>query len=84
MSNQAVIIETQLGAAHDGRSELIVFIRHPNGSISEIPLEEDVAVRLFERCGASSAAELVGREWHTVRDALADAYGAGTGASTRL
>ncbi|MEE4381675.1 MAG: hypothetical protein V2J02_06735 [Pseudomonadales bacterium] len=53
-----------VGPGHDGSAELIVTVLHPGGGRDHVTLDADAGARLMERCGASSAAELAGADWH--------------------
>ena len=67
----AVISHVRVSAGHDGAAELVVTLRHANGGLSEVTLDELGAAALFEACGGRDADELIGHGWEKVRHALA-------------
>jgi hypothetical protein len=69
--SDAVICRVRVTAAHDGVAELVVTLRHGNGALSEIPLDDIGAAALFDRCNATSPEQLEGHGWERVREALA-------------
>ena len=68
--SDVTISEVQLAAAHDGAAELVVTLSFDNGGLTRVALDEYAASHLMTACGASSAADLVGKDWRHVRDAL--------------
>ncbi|MAT84757.1 MAG: hypothetical protein CMQ43_10515 [Gammaproteobacteria bacterium] len=67
----AVISHVRVAAAHDGVAEMVVTLRHANGGLSDVTLDETGAAALFEACGSSTAEELIGHGWEKVQHALA-------------
>jgi hypothetical protein len=67
---EAVISDVRVAAAHDGVAELVVTLRHGNGGISEVNLDQLAAAALFRACHASTTEELMGHGWEKVREAL--------------
>lgn len=65
-----VIEGAVVGPGHDGSAELIVTVRHPGGGRDHVTLDAEAGARLMERCGASSAAELAGADWHHLMHVL--------------
>jgi hypothetical protein len=72
--SDAVIIAATIGAAHEGKAELVVTLRHDNGGLSEIPLDEGTAALLLDQCGAQCIEELTGCGWQQVRDAIVRSF----------
>jgi hypothetical protein len=67
---EATINRVQLVAAHDGTAELLVTLHFENGGAQEIALDAYAADHLMRACDAGCAADLVGKGWRHVRDAL--------------
>jgi hypothetical protein len=58
------IVETAVvGPGHDGRAELVVALRHPNGARSTISIDEDALAALLDRGAITSLDDLAGRCW---------------------
>jgi hypothetical protein len=68
---EAVITRVRVGAGHDGAAELIVTLRHANGGLSDVTLDELAAAALLDTCGGSSTEDLIGHGWERVQHALA-------------
>ena len=68
--SDGAISRVDLAAAHDGVAELVVTLRFDNGGEQRVALDEFAADHLMRSCGAEDAADLVGRGWQPVRDAL--------------
>lgn len=68
--SDALIEGARVAAAHDGSAELIVTLRHPNGGISDVTLDEIAAAALMQACDAVDPDQLTGHGWDKVRDAL--------------
>jgi len=66
----AVIDSVRIAAAHEGVAELVVTLRHDNGGVSEIALDQLASSALLEACDASLPEQLAGHSWEKVRDAL--------------
>lgn len=58
-----VVVSTAIGPGHDGRAELVVTLRHPNGATSTISLDEEALGALLARAEVASLDDLVGRPW---------------------
>jgi hypothetical protein len=67
---EAVIHSVRVAAAHEGVAELVVTLRHDNGGLSEVALDEMAAAALLQSCNARQPDELTGHGWQKVRDAL--------------
>jgi hypothetical protein len=66
----ARIVGAEIGAGHDGRAELVITLEFANGGRSRLPLDTDRGLSLLGRCGAGRAADLIGRSWHELMEAL--------------
>lgn len=58
-----VVESASVGAGHDGRAELVVSLRHPNGASSTISVDEEALADLLGRGVISSLEDLPGRDW---------------------
>jgi hypothetical protein len=58
-----VVASVTVGPGHDGRAELVVGLRHDNGAISTISLDEDSLAELLASGAVSSLDDLPGRRW---------------------
>lgn len=72
--NGATVSEVQVTAAHDGVAELKLTLRHANGGLSPITLDETAVRALMEACGATEPDALVGVGWEKIRDALTHSW----------
>jgi hypothetical protein len=68
--SQAVIHEARIAAAHEGVAELVVVLRHSNGGLSEVALDQLATGALLDACNATIPEQLTGHSWEKVRDAL--------------
>ena len=64
--DEAVIVGAEIVAGHDGTAELLVRLRHPDGSEHPVLLDEDTGLKLMEACGASSLEDLHGQSWRRI------------------
>ena len=62
----AVITGAALSAGHDGTAELVLGLRHPGGTESQVVLDEDLGLALMARCGVSHVDELTGHSWRRI------------------
>jgi hypothetical protein len=62
----AVIIDSEITAGHDGRAELMVRLRFTNGGIARVTLDTEAGMRLMRNCGASDTAALIGHSWRRI------------------
>jgi hypothetical protein len=67
----ALISAVRIAAGHDGAAELVVTLRHANGGVSDVTLDELAAAALLQGCGAHSMDDLIGLGWEKVQQALA-------------
>jgi hypothetical protein len=58
-----VVEAATVGPGHDGRAELVVSLRHPNGATSTISLDEDALGALLASGAICSLDDLTGRPW---------------------
>ena len=58
-----VVESAAVGPGHDGRPELVVSLRHPNGAHSTISVDEEALERLLRRTDITSIDDLTGRRW---------------------
>jgi hypothetical protein len=66
----AVIEAAEIGAAHDGRAELVVSLRFPGGGLARVPLATEAGLELMRRCGVEQASQLRGHSWRTILETL--------------
>ena len=64
--NVPIIVGVEIAAGHDGTAEMVVSIRHENGAVAPVVLDQDTSLDLMRACGAESAAALIGRPWREV------------------
>ncbi len=70
----ATIAHVRVAAAHEGVAELIVTLRHANGGLSDVAMDEIAADALMRQCAAKASDDLIGVGWDHVRDALAKSW----------
>jgi hypothetical protein len=58
-----VVESATVGPGHDGRAELVVALRYPNGSTSTISLDEEALIGLLATGVVTSLDDLPGRRW---------------------
>jgi hypothetical protein len=65
MSDDAspVVESATIGPGHDGRAELVVRLRHPNGATTTISLAEEALAGLLTSGVVTSLDDLPGRPW---------------------
>jgi hypothetical protein len=63
-----VVESASVGPGHDGRAELVVSLRHPNGAHSTISVDEEALADLLGRGVINSLDDLTGREWSELTD----------------
>jgi len=66
MSGEAVIVGAEIVAGHDGSDELVVRLRHPNGTEAPVVLDEVTGLKLMKNCGASHVDDLTGQSWRRI------------------
>jgi hypothetical protein len=63
MEPDAVIESAELAAGHDGRAELVLHLRYPNGARAELRLDEEAAALALDAAGVTQLGDLTGRPW---------------------
>ena len=63
---EPVIVRAEIAAGHDGTAELVVSLRHPNGSEEPVVLAGDQGLDLMRRCGVATLDELAGQSWRKI------------------
>ncbi len=64
--NEPIIVGVEIAAGHDGTAEMVVSIRHENGAVAPVVLDQDTSLDLMRACGAASTAALIGRPWREI------------------
>jgi hypothetical protein len=59
----AVIEGAELAAGHDGRAELVLRLRYPNGARAELRLDEEAAALALDAAGITRLEDLTGKPW---------------------
>lgn len=77
-----VIASARVAAAHDGVAELVLTLRHGNGGLSQVTLDEIASAALLEACNTNRPEGLQGHGWEKVRDALAVSWNRYSGQTT--
>ena len=65
-STGPVIASTAIGPGHDGRAEVVVELRYPNGARTWLSIAEEAATRVLDSAGVTSLEELNGQPWTTL------------------
>jgi hypothetical protein len=60
---EAVIEGAELAAGHDGRAELVLRLRYPNGATAELRLDEEAAALALDAAGIARLEDLIGKPW---------------------
>ena len=63
MSGGPTVEAATVGPGHDGRAELLVALRHPNGARTTISVDEDALDALLTSGAITSLDDLTGRDW---------------------
>jgi hypothetical protein len=66
----AFIEAAELAAGHDGRAELVLRLRYPNGASCELRLDEEAVAFALEAAGVTRLDDLTGRPWDILARAL--------------
>lgn len=69
-TGDAVIIDAEIGAGHDGRAELFVRVRYENGAEGSVTLDGDVGFALMRACGVDDILNLAGHSWRKILEGL--------------
>lgn len=60
---EAIIEAAELAAGHDGRVELVLRLRYPNGASAELRLDEEAAALALDAAGVTHIDDLTGKPW---------------------
>ena len=64
--SDAVIVDAEIAAGHDGQADLVVRVRYQNGVIAPVTLDPNTALKLMSACGVSDINDLAGQPWRKV------------------
>jgi hypothetical protein len=67
---EAVIVGADLAAGHDGRADLVLRIRYPNGVVGNVLLDAASGYALMRNCNIDSLDGLAGQSWRKVLEGL--------------
>jgi hypothetical protein len=59
----ASIESAELGAGHDGRAEIVLVVRYPNGAAARVRLDEEAAAQALDAAGVTKLDDLIGKAW---------------------
>lgn len=59
----AIIEDAEVAAGHDGRAELVLRVRYPNGACARVRLDEEAAAAALDGAGVASLDDLRGKAW---------------------
>ena len=65
-----MIESAELAAGHDGRAELVLRVRYPNGASTEVRLDEEAVAFALDAAGVTSLDDLTGKPWDILARAL--------------
>jgi hypothetical protein len=60
---EPVVVAVDITAGHDGTAEMVVSVRHENGVVAPVVLDQETSLDLMRTSGAASTADLIGRPW---------------------
>ena len=63
---EPVIVGAEIAAGHDGSAELVVRLRHPNGTEAPVVMDADAGFKLMRQCGVSNVDDLAGHSWRAI------------------
>jgi hypothetical protein len=66
----AFIEAAELAAGHDGRAELVLRLRYPNGASCEVRLDEEAVSFALDAAGVTCLDDLTGKPWDILARAL--------------
>ena len=66
----AIIEAAELAAGHDGRAELVLRLRYPNGASCEVRLDQEAVAFALDAAGVGSLDDLTGQPWDILARAL--------------
>jgi hypothetical protein len=61
--SEPVVVGVDITAGHDGTAEMVVQVRHENGVVAPVVLDQDTSLELMRASGAASTDALIGRPW---------------------
>ena len=61
--SEPVVVGVDITAGHDGTAEMVVQVRHENGVVAPVVLDQETSLDLMRTSGAASTADLIGRPW---------------------
>jgi len=61
--SEPVVVGVDITAGHDGTAEMVVQVRHENGVVAPVVLDQAASLELMRTSGAAGADELIGRPW---------------------
>ncbi len=64
--HDAVIVDAEISAGHDGSAELLVRLRYENGVVGTVVLDGKVGMALIRACGTEGIAGLAGHSWRKI------------------
>jgi hypothetical protein len=67
---EAFIESAELAAGHDGRAELVLRVRYPNGASTEVRLDEEAVAFALDAAGVASVDDLTGQPWDILARAI--------------
>jgi hypothetical protein len=59
----ATIEAAELAAGHDGRAEIVLRVRYPNGASAQVRLDEEAAAQALDAAGIARLDDLIGKAW---------------------
>ena len=59
----AIIEAAEVAAGHDGRAEIVLLVRYPNGAAARVRLDEEAAAQALDAAGATKLDDLIGKAW---------------------
>ena len=66
----AVIVGAQLAAGHDGKAEMVLTLRWPNGAVGPAVLDAASGFALMRNCDIDSLSGLAGQPWQKILEGL--------------
>jgi hypothetical protein len=67
---EAIIEAAEVAAGHDGRAELVLRVRYPNGASTEVRLDEEAVAFALDAAGVASVDDLTGQPWDILARAI--------------
>jgi hypothetical protein len=63
---EPVVVTVDITAGHDGTAEMVVSVRHENGVVAPVVLDQETSLELMRTSGAASTDDLIGRPWRNL------------------